>query len=88
MFRYIIIIIYQVPTHKNRTSSNFPLSIPNFRGEMAALEGRGFPYKLYSMVENESDDLIRWNEVILFSLKLAFMNIFKSAVALINRTVC
>ena len=55
---------------------------------MAAVEGRGFPYKLYSMVENESDDLIRWNEVILFSLKLAFMNIFKSAVALINRTVC
>ena len=55
---------------------------------MAAVEGRGFPYKLYSMVENESDDFIRWNEVILFSLKLAFMNIFKSAVALINRTVC
>ena len=69
--------------HKNRTSdrtsSNFPLSIPTFRGETAAVEGRGFPYKLYSMVENESDDLIRWNKVILFSLKLAFMNIFKSA---------
>ena len=55
---------------------------------MAAVEGRLFPYKLYRMVENESDDWIRWNEVILFSLKLAFMNIFKSAVALITRTVC
>ena len=24
----------------------------------------GFPYKLYEMIENESDDLIRWSEVI------------------------
>ena len=24
----------------------------------------GFPYKLYDMIENESDDLIRWSEVI------------------------
>ena len=45
---------------------------------MAAVEGRGFPYKLYRMIENESDDWIRWNEVILFSLKLAFMNISKA----------
>ena len=24
----------------------------------------GFPYKLYEMIENESDDLIRWSKVI------------------------
>ena len=61
---------------ERRKISHSPL--PNFRGTMAAVEGRGFPYKLYRMIENESDDWIRWNEVLLFSLKLAFMNISKA----------